>query len=316
MVDANYEKILDKISRTSNLDKEEVRRKIEAKRAKLSDLISYEGAAQIVAAELGINFEEEFLKINELLPGMRKVNVVGKIIALFPVRSYKNKKGEDSKVANLVIADDVSNIKVVLWDTNHISLIEDGSLKEDSVVEITNASMRDNELHLGSFSNIKKSENVLEKVVTEIVVKEKKISEFLNSENVKTRSFIVQTFEPRFFHVCSECKKKVSTDGENFVCLDHGKIVPEKKALINIVLDDGTETIRAVVFNDNLHLIGLTELDNIERLMNQREDLLGKEMFFSGQVRHNKFFDEREFIIQNIEEINLDLLVENLQAKV
>jgi ribonucleotide reductase alpha subunit len=43
---------------------------------------------------------------------------------LFPVRSFTTKKGEAGKVANLILADDTSNIKVVLWDMNHISLIE------------------------------------------------------------------------------------------------------------------------------------------------------------------------------------------------
>ena len=130
MGEVNYEKIIEKIARASNLDKEEIKRKVQAKRAKLSDLISYEGAAQIVAVELGINFENEKLKINELLPGMRKVNVIGKIITLFPVRAFKNSKGEDSKVANFVLADDTSNIKIVLWDTNHIALIEEGNIGE------------------------------------------------------------------------------------------------------------------------------------------------------------------------------------------
>ena len=131
MSDINYEKVLEKIARASGLSKEEIGEKVKAKRAKLSELISYEGAAQIVAAELGINFENEKLKINELLPGMRKVNVVGKIIDLFPVRTFKSKKGEESKVVNFVLADDTSNIKIVLWDTNHISLIEGGRVKKE-----------------------------------------------------------------------------------------------------------------------------------------------------------------------------------------
>jgi len=63
----------------------------------LAGLISQEGAAQIVAAELGINFDNEKLKINELLPGMRKVNVVGKVINLFPVRTFTTKKGGRGK---------------------------------------------------------------------------------------------------------------------------------------------------------------------------------------------------------------------------
>src|SRR4030043_430889 len=146
----NYERIIEKISKISNIEKEEIERRVEAKRAKLSGLISKEGAAQVIAAELGISFDNEKLKIEELLPGMRKVNTFGKVINVFQPRAFKTKKGEDGKVANLFIADETSNIKVVLWDTNHISLIENGKISEGVVVEIANAAMRDNELHLGS----------------------------------------------------------------------------------------------------------------------------------------------------------------------
>src|SRR4030043_451746 len=124
----NYERIIEKISKISGLEKEEIERRIEAKRAKLSGLISKEGASQVVAAELGISFDNEKLKIEELLPGMRKVNLIGKILNISPVRTFKTKKGDDGKVVNLFIADDTSNIKVVLWDTNHIGLIEKGQV--------------------------------------------------------------------------------------------------------------------------------------------------------------------------------------------
>ena len=315
MSDINYEKVLEKIARASGLSKEEIGEKVKAKRAKLSELISYEGAAQIVAAELGINFENEKLKINELLPGMRKVNVVGKIIDLFPVRTFKSKKGEESKVVNFVLADDTSNIKIVLWDTNHISLIEGGRVKKGSSIELGNASMRGNELHLGSFSELKISSELFDdsKIVTEKIVSEKKISNFVVSENVKTRAFILQTFEPKSFQVCPECSKKATAEGENFVCVSHGKIFPEKRYLMTIVLDDGTGTIRAVLFHENLPKIGLTELDNIERLISQRENLLGKEMFFSGNVRMSKFFNEPEFVINDVNEVNLENLIEILK---
>ena len=315
MEDVNYEKVLEKIARASGLNKEDIKEKVKAKRAKLSELISYEGAAQIVASELGIHFENEKLKLNELLPGMRKVNVSGKVIDLFPVRTFKSKKGEDSKVVNFVLADDTSNIKIVLWDTNHISLIEGGQVKKGSTLELNNASMRGNELHLGSSSELKISSELFDdsKIVREKIVSEKKISEFAVSDSVKTRAFIVQTFEPKSFSVCPECSKKATADGENFVCASHGKIFPEKRYLMTIVLDDGAGTIRAVLFHENLPKIGLTELNNIERLISQREDLLGKEMFFSGNVRTNKFFNEPEFIIDGVSEVNADELIEKLK---
>jgi len=314
MID-NYERILEKIAQVSGEEKGEISRRVEAKRAKLAGLISQEGAAQIVAAELGINFDNEKLKINELLPGMRKVNVVGKVINLFPVRTFTTKKGDEGKVANLFLADETSNVKVVLWDMNHIELIEKGIVAKDKIVEIFNGSMRDNEIHLGSFSEFKLSNEVLNDVKTEKVVHEKNISDFRIGESLSVRAFIVQAFEPKFFHICPECRKKATQETDGFSCAEHGKVSAEKRALITIVLDDGTETMRAVLFHENLPKIGLTELENPERLINQREDLLGKEMIFSGNVRNNKFFNNNEFVIEDVVDINLDELVGKLEIK-
>ena len=314
MID-NYERILERISKSSGTEKEEVERRIVAKRAKLSGLISKEGAAQVIAAELGVSFDNEKLKIEELLSGMRKVNVVGKVINLSPVRTFTTKKGDEGKVVNLFLADDTSNIKVVLWDTNHIALIEKGEIKADSVVEIANAAMRDNELHLGSFSEIKLSDETFEVVKTEKIVKEKKISELKIFDNVGVRAFIVQAFEPRFFNVCPECSKKVLPEGEDFVCGTHGKVMPEKRAILNLVIDDGTESIRAVFFHETISGLGLTDMDNPERLTEQKQAILGKEMIFLGNVKMNSYFNNQEIIIDGVKEINLDELIGKLETK-
>jgi len=317
MDQSNYERILEKISKLSGLKKEEIEAKIEAKRSKLSGLISKEGAAQVVASELGISFEGERLKIDELLPGMRNVNVVGKIIRISPVRTFKTKKGEESKVVNLWIADKSSNIRVVLWDTNHVSLVEKGEIKEGVVVEIKNGAMRDNELHLGNFSEVKISDEIFrdDEIVTEKVSHEKRISDFKKGESVSTRAFIVQAFEPRFFYVCSECGKKVETEGKDFVCKTHGKVIPKKKAVMTLVLDDGTDSIRAVLFHESLKGIGIedSELEDQEAISKKKENLLGKEMFFSGNVRINNFFNNPEIIIEDVKEVDVDGVIKELE---
>ncbi len=309
MVLGNYERVVEKIAQKSGLSTEEVTRKIEAKRAKLSGLISQEGAAQIVAAELGINFENETLKIQELLPGMRKVNVSGKIINLFPVRTFKTQKGDEGKVLNLILADETANIKVVLWDTNHISLVEKGEIGEGDVIDISNGSMRENEMHLGSFSDFKKSSKEIAEVKTERIVREKTIKDFKLGDQSSVRAFIVQAFQPRFFEVNKETGKKLTEE-------DKAQGVPtDKRALINIVLDDGTETMRAVLFNENLSNLGLRDLENPERLSYQMEALLGKEMIFSGNVRKNNFFNNEEFIVEGVKEVDLDQLIAKLESK-
>lgn len=308
----NYSKLLERISRHSGIDKEEIERRVEAKRAKLSGLISKEGAAQIVASELGISFDNELLKINELLPGMKKVNVIGKVIHLSPVRSFM-RKGQEGKVVNLTLADETANIKVVLWDMNHIILVENNDLKLSDVIEISNGTMRDNELHLGSFSNLKRSSEEIKTVVTKKSVHEKKISESVASETVRLRAFIVSVLGPRFFETCPECRKKVQKEADGFICAEHGKVIADKRALVNLVLDDGTETIRAVVFSDNFSKLGLTDLEDIEKTSVQKEELLGKEMFFSGEIRVNKFFNNNELNIESMEFVDVDKLLSDLE---
>jgi len=90
----NYERLIERISKSADITKDEIERRIEAKRAKLSGLISKEGAAQIIAAEIGISFEAERLKISELVQGMRRANVMGQITKVFPIREFKKNDRE------------------------------------------------------------------------------------------------------------------------------------------------------------------------------------------------------------------------------
>jgi hypothetical protein len=315
MVMSNYERIIEKISKISNKEKSEIELLVETKRARLSGLISKEGAAQIVAAELGINFDNQRLKIEELLPGMKKVNVIGKIINIYPIKTFKTKKGDESKVVNLILADETSNIKVVLWDTKEIALIESGELIQGRSIEIINGTMRDNEIHLGSFSEIKILDLDLQNVKTDKNFKESKISDLKKGESVKIRAFITQCFDIKFFYVCSSCGKKVNQEGNSFLCQEHGKVSAEKRALVSLVLDDGTDSIRAVVFQENLEKLGFNILENQENLINNRQSILGKEFFFFGSVRENKLFNNLEMNIENIEEIDLDNLIKELECK-
>ncbi|MEK6840712.1 MAG: DUF2240 family protein [Nanoarchaeota archaeon] len=315
MVQGNYERIIEKISKTSGLEKDEIERRVEFKREKLSGLISREGAAQVVASELGISFENEKLKINELLPGMRKANTIGKVINLFPVRTFRTKKGEESKVTNLWIADETANIKVVLWDTNHIGMIERGEIALGTTIEISNGTMRDNELHLGSFSEMKKSSEVLEDVKTEKTIRKKDISEFKIGENVSSRAFVLQVFEPKFFHICPECNKKVVQEGEAFSCTEHGKVISQKRAVSNLVIDDGTDSIRAVLFHEALLKLGFSQLEDAAKFAEEKNGFLGREMVFTGNVRNNSFFNTKEFIIEDVKDAEPDAVIAELEGK-
>ena len=305
-MEGSYEKILSKLSKSSGIEEEEIDRRVEAKRSKLSGLISREGALQVIAAELGISFDNEKLKIDELLPGMRKVHFSGKVITIYPIRTFTTKSGEEGKVVNMIVADESSNIKLVLWDTNHIKMIEDGTVKEGVSVEILSGNMRQGEVHMGSFAEFKLSKEKFPEVKVERPTKKKDIQEFNVGDKINTRAFVVQAFDLRFFNANVQTGKK-ATEEE----ISSG-VATEKKAILNLVLDDGTENIRAVFFNELVQKMGLSEYSDEELMKQQKENLLGKEFVFGGNVRMNSYFNTPELIVDSIDEINVKRLIDEL----
>jgi ssDNA-binding replication factor A large subunit len=309
----NYDLLIDRIASSAALDRNEVIRRVEARRAKLSGLISKEGAAQIIAAEMGVKFDNVQLKISELMGGMKKVNIFGKVINIFPIRSF-DKNGRSGKVANLIVADETGNVRVVLWDTNHIDLIEKGEIKQGDVVEVVNASAREGEIHLSGFSDLKKSAVIINEVKTERSFTEKAIVELQEGNGVSVRGVVVQVFTPRFFNVCPECGKKVNMEADGFSCGEHGRVSPKEKSLLNFVIDDGTETLRVVLFSDQLEkLISIDKLKDGLAFVDFKTDLLGTEISIKGVVRKNALFNNLELTGSDLSRVDPEILAQNLE---
>lgn len=319
MLSKNYDKVVERISRETGLDISEINRRVDAKRAKLSDLISLEGAAQVVAVELGINFDKPEVKINEILTGMRKITVKGKIIKQFPVRTFKTKYDE-SKVTSFILADETGNVRCVLWDIGHIKLIEDGAIKEGSVVELKNASVREPgqdviEVHLGSYGEIKPIDLRLDKVVTKQEMNSTTIDKLIENREIRIRGVIVQMFEPRFFYVCPECNGKMIPENGQSICRKHGSVIPKERMVISAVIDDGTGNIRASLFSESAEkLIGeMSEAKNKDGFIIKKQGILGSEYIFSGKARKNIMYNNLDFVVEELEEANPDEIINELR---
>ena len=329
MFNVSYEEIISKIKEEKNLSNDEIELKIKEKLTKLSDLISKEGAAHIVANELGVklfNITRE-LKINKLLTGMNNVILTGKVVQLNPVIEYK-KENREGKVGSFVLGDDTGVIRVAFWDANHIKQIEENKIKEGSILKIKNGYVKSNgvfkELHVGN-----KGEIEVDPSGVEIEVNNKQSFDFIkkkiaelneNENNIGVLGTIVQIFEPRFYEACPKCNKKLEATDGRFNCKTHGNVSEVLVPILNLFLDDGTDNIRVVAFRNQAERILNLDIEKIREFKEKpenfnkiREEILGKQLVIVGRVSKNEMFDRKELMAQRIIEMNPEELIKELE---
>ncbi len=151
-MNVNLEDVIDKIINNTNKSKKEILKRIEAKKEDLGGLITDEGAACIVAKELGVEvFEPTTYKrkrpqIEELIIGMNGISILGRVVAIFGVRELTRRKKQEStektsenKVmcGKFLLQDPTGQITVNLWGTQ-TNLISDSKISENSIIEIKN----------------------------------------------------------------------------------------------------------------------------------------------------------------------------------
>jgi ssDNA-binding replication factor A large subunit len=317
----DLETIIQKIEEKTGLERKDIEIKILEKQKELSHLVSKEGAAYIVAKELGLNLvpkvkEKRRLEIKNIVPRVRNLTLSGRVVKVFEPREFERKGGK-GKVASIILGDSTGTIRLSLWD-EQTEIAE--KLKPGMAIETFGAYTRDNgfggvELRLGEKGGIRilkesdlpSLEEIKEKF--EKGIRRKSISELRLNDIAEVRAAIVQLFETNvFFEICPECGARVNKVNDKFVCKEHGKVEPEKTIVLSGVIDDGTMNMRAVFFRDiALQLIGMdmkTVLDHDGSIFDII-DVLGKEFVMRGRVRKNKLFNRLEFIVNDVKEVNV-----------
>ena len=304
-----------KIAESGKISADELDTKIKTKINELSGLISEEGAAHIIANELGVQLTQstdEKLKIKEIYAGMKSVTTVGKVVRKFEAREFA--KGESTgKVCSLVLGDETSTIRVVFWN-EQVDLLE--TVNENDVLLVKNAYVRENrggkEVHLGNNGEIEINpegvviENVREAVTT---FTRKPIEELKGGEEgTEIVGTVVQVFDPRFFEVCPECNKRARQSGEVYNCEAHGEVKPALSYVMNLVLDDGTGNIRGIFWkNQTNNLLGKEEVDmgvykeDPAKFEEVKTSLFGEQFKLMGRVKMHDMFNRLEFNVQMVE---------------
>ena len=313
----DFETIVNKIKEKTNLKEEEINRKVIEKQQELSNLVSKEGAAYIIAKELGLDIfpkTKRRLEIKNVLPKLRNLNLTARVVKVFEPKQFK-KKDKMGKVATVILGDTSGTIRMSLWDAQ-TEIVE--KLKPDMPVEIFGAYTKENglggtEIRLGNKGGIKILESSdippLENMKEKDVLR-KTINDMKEGNIGEIKAAVVQLFETNvFYDICPKCESRVTKEGDKFKCNEHGEVEPKKTIVLSGVIDDGTGNTRAVFFRDvALKLIGM----NIDEALKRKDsffesiDILGKEFIMFGKVRRNNVFNRLEFVVNDIREVDVE----------
>ena len=170
------EEIINQIlSVRSDLNREQIFEKIKTKKTEAGNFLTDQTAARIVASELGVEISKKKfnlkIQIKDIMSGLNDVSVTGKVVAVYPVRTFKRKDWTEGKIGSLVVSDETGTVRVVLWD-NKANLLEEGRIQKDQQIIVSHAYVRQGqngkpELHLGDKGRVK-IVNESTKKITEI----------------------------------------------------------------------------------------------------------------------------------------------------
>jgi len=310
MIQMPYDQIIQKILQNSSVTQSEIEGKIKAKTDQLAGLISKEGAAHIVANELGIKLFEAAgkVKIGQIYAGMKSIETTGKVTKVYSISTFKTGERE-GKVGSLLFGDDSGMIRLVFWNK---MTEEMEKIKEEDILLLKDVYPRDNkgrlELHINDSSSITiNPEGVSIGDVKTLKVERRKISELKENDSVELLGTIVQVYEPRFFEVCPDCGKRIRPKDEGFACEEHGSVKPSFSYVLSLFLDDGTESMRTVLWKQQTQELLkksneeiLKYKDNIESFDPVKTELLGTIIKVDGRVVKNSMFERMEFFTQHV----------------
>ncbi len=104
-------------------------------------------------------------KITDIKDGMGDINISGRVLDIWDVRTFTRKDGSEGRVCNIQMGDDSGKIRVTLWDDKSDFTKE---LNVDDSIEIINGYARENnfskqvEIQVGNHSVIKKTDKAVE----------------------------------------------------------------------------------------------------------------------------------------------------------
>ncbi len=238
----------------AGVSREEILKKLESEKKRISGFISDETLLRMIAAEFGVEISQNEalapkLSIKDLVPNLGDVTVVGRVVAVFSSKTFEGNRS--GKFASLFIADKSEIMRVVLWN-DRTSLIESGEMKVGQIGRFSHGYTREDrsgkvELHIG------------EKGEIEIDPKEVEAKDYPDISKFATRiREITSAFKNKKVNLVGKVKELFTASTFERQDSSLGKVM-------RFILADETGEIPVVVWNE--------KVDELEKMLKKGAEL-------------------------------------------
>ena len=315
MINLPLDEIKEKILDQTDLDEDELDEQISTKLDQLSGLISEDGAAHIVANENDVELtdEEDSLKVDNLATGMQGINIPGRVVQAYELQTFENDRGE-GQYAKFLLGDETGVTMVVMWGDTATNI---SKIDEDDTVLLKDVSVREGrrgtEIHANDQSEVEINPDGVDIEAPDTSAQQttkKNISDLdEDDDNIEVFATIVQIFEPKYFERDPDSKRKLQRNDDGDWENPEGNVIdePEIGAVLNIYADDGTDSVRVVLWKP--HIMDLLDVDedelltyrdNIAEFEPVKTELLGEMVRIDGRVQRNNVTDKLELVANNV----------------
>ena len=275
--------------------------------------------------------------LKDLKPGDYANSIGVIVIENQGISSFTRRDGQEGKRLVLTLADESGRVRAVAWGkaAENLTKLKKGTTLLLEGVNCRTGLRQDLELHINETTQVHQNPPNLEInnpsnnfLGTESSpAPNQVIANVVEGNFVTIRGTIVQVVHQKsVYDSCPKCFKKVSESNSTITCPKCGKIPHSEPRLIaKIVVDDGTENIRASLIGASAEkLFGIngkaakkliSESGNEDEPVRQVEEtLLGKEIKISGRINLNTFSNELELSVSEISDVDPLELANQLES--
>jgi replication factor A1 len=263
------------------------------------------------------------------------VSFKGIVTTVDNLKSISLKTGDQVSLLGFVVSDNTDGIRVTLWreqaeEYSELLTIGQGISLTNVLVKYSNFSSR-NEISLINDSALELVDLEIKNLKKiEVSGKERqstfsgnyiKIDTINTPGTIEIKGFIAKDLNKiTVYEACKNCMKKV----ENCTCDKTEET--EYRMILNLIIDDGTGTIRSTFMGDlaekligvkTNNIVQLRETPEFEKFLEKKSsEFLGKDIVIKGRAKFSDFSNQYEISVYDFKDINIDEELERVMKEI